>query len=199
MSLCVLAYLVTVMSMINFKVEKLRKDELKEIVELDRMCFDERIVFDRKIFQELLSNECCVNLAIRKKVETEDKSEGKLEDKSGYKKVKKTKDKLVAFAIGLVRDVKENDVNGKEGIVLTIDVHPEMRRLGLGSMLMNSLEKEFVSRGCKYSILTVQVNNHAAISLYEKLGYRTIQKIYKYYPTNEDAYLMLKVFDVKDN
>ncbi|MEM2899924.1 MAG: N-acetyltransferase [Thermoplasmata archaeon] len=165
----------------NFKVERLKKNELKEIVELDRMCFDERIVFDRDTFRDLLSNESCVNLAIRKRIDGSDK---------------KKKEKLVAFAIGLVRDVR--DSNGKvryekEGIVLTIDVHPEMRRLGLGSALMNSLEKEFVSRGCKYSVLTVQVNNHAAISLYEKLGYKTLHIIPGYYPTNEDAYLMLKI------
>ncbi|MEM4288541.1 MAG: ribosomal protein S18-alanine N-acetyltransferase [Candidatus Caldarchaeum sp.] len=79
----------------------------------------------------------------------------------------------------------------KAGHIVSIAVLPEYRRRGLATELiklaLNSLTVEY---GCEEAYLEVRVSNHAAISLYRKIGFtpREVQK--RYYMDGEDALLM---------
>ena len=81
-----------------------------------------------------------------------------------------------------------------EGYVTNIAVLPEHRRLGIGKKILEFViqkskdELEFIS-------LEVRVSNHAAISLYEKLGFKNVGLRKRFYtnPT-EDAIIMTKHF-----
>jgi len=79
------------------------------------------------------------------------------------------------------------------GRILTLDILPEARRLGLGSRLMDECERRLSTGGCQQVFLETAINNDAAIGLYRKLGYEILRTLPLYYPTHAlDAYLMGK-------
>ncbi len=79
----------------------------------------------------------------------------------------------------------------KAGHIVSIAVLPQYRRRGIATELiklaLNSLLHEY---GCEESYLEVRVSNHAAISLYRKLGFVTREIHKRYYADGEDAFLM---------
>ena len=79
------------------------------------------------------------------------------------------------------------------GRILTLDIIPEARRLGLGARLMQECEERLQAGGCLQVFLETAVNNEAAIRLYQKLGYEILRTLPLYYPTHAlDGYLMGK-------
>lgn len=94
--------------------------------------------------------------------------------------------RVAGYAIGVIEDL------GRVGHIVSICVHRDYRRRGIGRRLMEMLEKLFIERGALEARLEVRVGNEAAISLYRSLGY-TIAGIYRgYYSDGEDAYIMIK-------
>jgi [ribosomal protein S18]-alanine N-acetyltransferase len=77
--------------------------------------------------------------------------------------------------------------------VITLDVSPEWRRCGMGTMLMNDLHRELEKRKVERSILEVGVENTPAQCLYQKMGYKTVNTLTGYYRGKEDAYRMMRV------
>lgn len=78
-----------------------------------------------------------------------------------------------------------------EGHITNVAVHPDYRRKHLGSILVEQLIETTRCEGLKQYTLEVRVSNQAAISLYEKFGFREagIRKGY-YEDNNEDAMIM---------
>jgi [ribosomal protein S18]-alanine N-acetyltransferase len=81
------------------------------------------------------------------------------------------------------------------GHVVTIDILPAFRRMGLGKRFMEVSEHRMKSRGAERIILEVSLENSSAIQFYQGLGYRTRRLLPYYYPDNTDALLMEKVLD----
>jgi len=73
--------------------------------------------------------------------------------------------------------------------IATIGVDPRFQRRGIGSALLRACEERIAPSRLK---LTVRVSNHAALSLYEREGYRTVDIWKGYYNDGEDALLMEK-------
>jgi ribosomal protein S18 acetylase RimI-like enzyme len=69
----------------------------------------------------------------------------------------------------------------------SIAVSPETGRSGVGRALMQAVEKEAIDRDCILLRLEVRADNHGAISLYEKLGYRQFGVYEHYYEDNQTA------------
>jgi ribosomal-protein-alanine N-acetyltransferase len=78
------------------------------------------------------------------------------------------------------------------GRIVSIAVEPELRRRGVGRMLMLELENRFRADRVKAIRLEVGVDNNAAIRLYESLGYETVGFRRGYYPDGSDALVMVK-------
>jgi ribosomal-protein-alanine N-acetyltransferase len=82
--------------------------------------------------------------------------------------------------------------------LLNITVSPKLRKLGLGSRIMTSIESVSVQQNIPRIILEVRPSNTAAIGLYHKLGYEQIGIRKNYYPASpesggrEDAVVMAK-------
>lgn len=87
-----------------------------------------------------------------------------------------------------------NEICG-EADITNVAVDPRFRRFGIGKKLLKSAEKGATARECESITLEVRVSNTAAISLYEKCGYKKVGKRKNFYekPT-EDAFLMTKYF-----
>ncbi len=92
--------------------------------------------------------------------------------------------RIVGFAVGRLED-------GDLGHVLTLDVVPEARRCGTGTLLMHTLHEEFRRHGVTLAILEVSAGDEGARSLYEKLEYQYTEIVRGYYLGKLDAYRMV--------
>lgn len=69
----------------------------------------------------------------------------------------------------------------KAGHVYTVNVHPKARGQGLGVRLMEACHAELRKLGMTRCVLEVNVENEAAMRLYEKCGYTRTQRLVGYY------------------
>jgi GNAT superfamily N-acetyltransferase len=67
----------------------------------------------------------------------------------------------------------------REGAIQNIGVHPEFRHLGLGTLLIEAAIGGFMEVGCRRVHLEVTAQNSAAIRLYERLGFRRVETLFK--------------------
>jgi ribosomal-protein-alanine N-acetyltransferase len=78
-----------------------------------------------------------------------------------------------------------------EAHIITLAVHSEHRRKGIGEKLMTRLLNEAVKRGAQCASLEVRASNEPAMRLYEKFGFVRAAVRKAYYPDNkEDAVIM---------
>jgi [ribosomal protein S18]-alanine N-acetyltransferase len=78
------------------------------------------------------------------------------------------------------------------GHVVTIDVNPEFRREGVGTVMMQAAEQRLRSEGCHSIFLETAVDNETAISFYKRRGYTVLRTLPGYYMGDLDAFLMGK-------
>ena len=69
-----------------------------------------------------------------------------------------------------------------EAELLTIAVEPRWRGKGVGRALMDAVFADLMLSPARRMFLEVDEQNHAAIRLYEKLGFSTISSRKGYYP-----------------
>lgn len=78
-----------------------------------------------------------------------------------------------------------------EAHITTIAVEPNLKRKKIGEALLNKILQECYKNEVKYITLEVRVSNTAAISLYEKYGFKSLGTRKAYYQNNnEDALIM---------
>ena len=79
--------------------------------------------------------------------------------------------------------------------MMNIAVHPDHRKQGIGTALVENLILALKERNVISLCLEVRVSNESAVSLYKKLGFEIIGKRPGYYRNpREDAYIMRKEF-----
>lgn len=76
--------------------------------------------------------------------------------------------------------------------IYSLDVHPEYRRRGLASLLMDTSERLLIDRGFKDITLEVGVNNRAAQNLYRLKGFTVDKRLKNYYKNGDDALHLFK-------
>lgn len=78
-----------------------------------------------------------------------------------------------------------------EAHISTIAVHPDVRRRGLGELLLVKVIETALARGADFVTLEVRASNQAAQRLYEKYGFERKGERKGYYrDTREDAWIM---------
>jgi len=78
------------------------------------------------------------------------------------------------------------------GHIISIAVHPEYRRQGIGVALILRLIEILKEQGASVIRLEVRKSNIVAQKTYAKLGFRILHAIKKYYENGEDCVVMLK-------
>ena len=78
------------------------------------------------------------------------------------------------------------------GHIITIDVHPDARRHHLGSLLMEAASERLRKMTAFMVVLEVATNNHAALAFYDKLGFKRVKVLERYYSRDVDAIFMTK-------
>lgn len=102
---------------------------------------------------------------------------------------------LVALEDGLMAGFIIGFASGGTGFIYTLDVHPDYRRRGIGSMLVFALEERLCEKGAKRIRLEAALNNPAALVLYRKAGYHEREMLRNYYGRGLHAVRMWKALD----
>ena len=95
------------------------------------------------------------------------------------------KEQIVGFLVG-------QKMARALGHVVTIDVIADVRRHGVGTLLMNECESRLISAGCRAVYLETAVDNHAALRFYKRHGYSVLKTIPRYYMNSLDAFMLGK-------
>ena len=95
--------------------------------------------------------------------------------------VAEIKGKIIGSIIILLR---KNILNAR---VYSLNVHPEYRRLGIASSIMDFGMDISRKRGYEYITLEVGINNQAAQDLYRSKGFVVDKTLYNYYKNGDDA------------
>ena len=81
------------------------------------------------------------------------------------------------------------EAEGEAGYVVTLDVAPKQRRLGVAGELMRLAQDGLASAGVKSLALHVYVGNSAAVRFYEKLGFSFKANEAGFYGAGLDAHV----------
>ena len=80
---------------------------------------------------------------------------------------------------------------GHEIHVTNLATHPDLRRRGIGRILLGAVLQDARGRGVDLAFLEVRPTNTEALGLYERFGFRVIGRRKGYYfDTGEDALVM---------
>jgi len=78
------------------------------------------------------------------------------------------------------------------GHILTIDVPPAGRRLGIGSKMLAAAEERLRAGACHSVVLETAVDNSAALAFYKRHEYSVVKTIPRYYSNGVDAFVLEK-------
>ena len=139
--------------------------DLPALHQLDQACFPRGIAYSRAELQYFLAHPSCSCWVA-------EGSEGR----------------LAGFVI-----IERTQLQGRPaGHVVTLDVDSTARRLGLGTLLMQTAEAQMKQEGAGVMSLEVSVDNAVARRFYRRLGFVTSGRIEKYYGGKTDAEMMEK-------
>lgn len=80
------------------------------------------------------------------------------------------------------------------GTICQIAVHPDIQRLGIGTIMMEEIKKDAYAKRVKTLTLEVRESNIKAINFYQKHGFVVSHKKEGFYSNGEDAiYMILEV------
>jgi len=141
------------------------QQDLAKIFALDKRCFRAGIAYSPQEFSAILASRWCVSMVA--------------ESEAGH-------------VLGLWS--LESYTRKKTAHILTMEVAPEVRRSGLGSLLMSHLEQTALALGLTMVELEVADDDASALNFYLRLGYRATGKMPRYYLGKIDALRMEKLF-----
>lgn len=90
-----------------------------------------------------------------------------------------------------VAELESRNEAGKTGHIMNIAVKKGYRKKGIGTQLMDEIERRLKEKGATDIYLEVKVSNRDAIRLYESRGYLIRSEIKDYYE-DENAFVMTK-------
>ncbi len=153
----------------SFKIRKMTLEDIHQVLEIEHLSFQDPWTRESMEY-EVSKNDKALYLV---GVETESRTFGRPE----------ANEKVVAYAgLWAIFD---------EGHITNIAVHPDHRGQKKGAILTSKIMEEANAIGVKHFTLEVKTTNMAAITMYEKLGFKTegLRKNYYQYD-NSDAYVM---------
>jgi len=168
--------------MSDIRIRVATAEDIDAMTELDATCFS--APWSRASFEaELTTNQLAWYLVAEELVPPC----GNVDGAMNFDKISEEGDDQVGILVGYAGLWAIED----EGHITNVAVHPDYRRMHLGSILVETLIAETRKEGLKRFTLEVRVSNRAAIELYEKFGFVSagVRKGY-YEDNNEDAMIM---------
>ncbi len=141
------------------KIETASLKLLDQLYKIEEKCFDQE-AFSKRQIAYLLTDYNTIALAA------------------------KTNSEIAGFIIAQV-EVEENT---EFGHIITINVTPNFRRQKIATKMLHEIENLLKQKGISECRLEVREDNHAAIKLYQTLGYQIVGKLERYYGTKHGLY-----------
>jgi ribosomal protein S18 acetylase RimI-like enzyme len=182
----------------KFSVREYRATDFDRLWEIDQLCFPHGISYTQMELSGFITSRNSRTLVAefeKPHLETDELGVAKLQSDDGRTSHTPADESSAArsSARNLAGFVIAHAVRGKSGRILTLDIIPCARRLGLASQLMDECERRLRSYGCQQMYLETAVTNEPALRLYQKLGYQILRTLPDYYSSHSlDAYLMVK-------
>jgi len=130
-----------------------------------------------------IEEECFTKEAFTKK-----QIENLLQNSNAISLIAQTNGETAGFIIGLTYPNNKARI----GHVITIDIAIKYRRKGIGTRLLNELERKFVRKGVEICYLEVRIDNVVARELYRRQGYKETKQLKHYYPKRTDGVQLKK-------
>jgi [ribosomal protein S18]-alanine N-acetyltransferase len=152
----------------RYRLRPFRFDDVVPLFELDQICFRPGIAYSYEDLQEFLFRPSSITVV------AEDIQE-----------------KIAGFAIlELYRERKQII-----GHVITLDVHPSRRRLGVGRKLMSALEEIARKSGANLLRLEVASDDEGAQAFYSRVGFNAAGRLKRYYMDQIDALSLERIIN----
>lgn len=103
-------------------------------------------------------------------------------------------EKIIGYTVGEIEIMGRKDAPQKAGHILNIAVRSEYQGKGVGTMLLDEVEKRFRNKGVNIAYLEVRESNTNAQRIYRHRGYQYVRTAENYYG-DEDGYIMTKKLD----
>jgi ribosomal-protein-alanine N-acetyltransferase len=95
--------------------------------------------------------------------------------------------KIVGYAVATA--------SGRDGHIVSVAVNPGCRRRGIGTALLSAVTRRMAEEGVEDIHLEVRKGNRAAISFYERMGFRALSEIKHYYTDGEGALVLKRLIE----
>jgi len=172
--LCLVASNVIKPAELAFRIRDYRAADFERLWQIDQLCFASGIAYTQMELNGFIMRRNAITLVAEL-----------LPDETIVSSAR-TVDRIVGYVLA-------HPIRRKYARIITLDILPEARRLGLATSLMNACEERLRSLGCTEIYLETAVNNEPGIRLYRKLGYEILKTIPEYYSSHSlDAYQMGK-------
>jgi [ribosomal protein S18]-alanine N-acetyltransferase len=153
---------------VEFELRDFRKEDFETLWSIDQQCFAAGIAYSRMELAVYIRRAGAITLVTQRKGFAAESSEG-----------------LAGFIVAHPR-------RGGTGHVVTIDVLPEARRLGVGSRLLEAAEERLQGAGCRTVSLETAVDNTSALAFYKRHKYFLVKTVPRYYANGVDAFVLQK-------
>jgi len=103
-------------------------------------------------------------------------------------------ERIIGYTVGEIETLGRKESPKKAGHVLNIAVRGEYQGKGVGTILLDEVEKRFRTKGANIAYLEVRESNENAQKIYRHRGYQYVRTSENYYG-DEDGYIMTKKLD----
>ena len=105
-----------------------------------------------------------------------------------------SKDEIIGYSVGEIEKMGKVSSPRSAGHVMNIAVRDDFQGKGVGTLLLDELERRFKDRGADIAYLEVRESNIRAQQVYRNRGYRYVRTAKDYYG-DEDGFIMTKSLD----
>jgi ribosomal protein S18 acetylase RimI-like enzyme len=144
----------------QIKLVRAKPGDVHDLFEFEKTCFEHAVDrFPKRNLLHLIKSPTCCTMIAR--------------DENG---------EIFASVTGLLRNFKI-----PSGRIYKIGVRPGMKKRGIGSFLVRTMEEWFKKKGMRKSCAEVRESNAPSRKMFEKNGYRETGLIIWYYAGGENA------------
>jgi len=158
---------------VEFALREFRRQDFNSLWRIDQECFAPGIAYSRL--------ELAAYIRLRGAFTVVAETAGPAVESAGQ---------VLGFIIAQANRAQAN--RRGVGHVLTIDVPPKSRRLGVGSKLLAMAEERLRAAPCHSVVLETAVDNAAALAFYKRHQYSVVKTIPRYYSNGVDAFVLEK-------
>ncbi|MDH7509055.1 MAG: N-acetyltransferase [Methanomassiliicoccales archaeon] len=149
-------------SSIGVVIRRATVDDLHRIELIERACFDESVRYERSLLTTLLEIDEFLTI------------------------IAYINEEPVGYASAYFHE------SSRQGRIISIAVLPEYRKIGVGTAMIDEIERNAIARGIVKVVLEVHMMNEVALRFYKKRGFSIKGILMDYYGPGKNAFTMEK-------